>query len=539
MSSDHAVLRRLRAVRFGEGGFTLVEAVVALVVLALIFSALVAVSISAVRASLYSRQNQQAADLVGQRIEALRPLSIETLANVATDLSGDARVQNCGGQPCIDPGTGVKEDLVLDPNGSVTPHITTVSSTTSNQTRYTVATYVTVPDGQDANYQRRVTVFVTWTNTTGSHTRSDSTIISYGTRGLPLPYFKFVPMSATSMSVNPGARLSFGYTLINQGAPDHWNINATDSAGNSWTFVFNNGPNFYDPATDTTPVTDTTSDGVIDTGLVQPGTSVSFWAYRDVPTSEAAGSSTLTVTVTSVGQPTASSAAATLVDTASVVNGVITPSPTASSTPSTAPASDCVMPSPVPTASGADSTYSLPAYTLHNGLTAGPSVDLSQLAMDRTSPYASTLYPYSTNLSPANGRVVLPGGTSSSTTASQYADWRYQFASNRSVSGTATLTFWVASSASSLNLTAYLYAMTSTGASGKYKTNLVQTVAISVPAFTCTGFQQWVVAIPTGSRTLSANDYIGVRIVNGGSVPVTLAYDVAGVYNANLVLPQK
>jgi hypothetical protein len=64
-------------------------------------------------------------------------------------------------------------------------------------------------------------------------------------------------------------------------------------------------------------------------------------------------------------------------------------------------------------------------------------------------------------------------------------------------------------------------------------------VPIGPTAFSCTGFQQVVVAVPVSAQSLSVNDYIGVRIVNGGSTAVQLAYDVTSVYYANLVLPQK
>ena len=520
----------------GDEGFTLVEAVVALLVLALIFTALAAVSVSAIRASLFSRQNQQAGDLIGQRIEQLRPLSLDKLANVSADLTGDPRVQNCSGAPCvnIDGASGTSlENLVLDSAGAVTPHITTVQSSTTNNTSYTLATYVTVPSGQDPHYQRRVTVFATWTNTSGTHTRSDSTIISYGKRGLPLPYFKFVPMGPTSSTVNPGARIHFGFTLINQGAPDHWNITASDSAGHSWTFVFDDGSKTYSSASDTTALTDTTSDGIIDTGLVQPGTSVSFWAYRDVESDAPNSTSTLTVTATSVGQPTASTATASLTDTATVVSGVISSTPTATASTS---AADCAMSSPEPTAS-APVGDDLVQYTLHNLQPPGDTTAQVQLGMDTSAPSASTLFNYSTNVAGfTSGRTVLAGGSSTSTDPSNYVDWRYQFAAPRTLSGAATLSFWVSSNGQPGSMTATIYTLTKSG--GSYVPTTIYTSAVSLTG-SCAGYQQVVLAVPISALSLKNNDYIGVRLfVPAGAVALSFAYDTAG-YDSNLVLPQE
>ena len=549
MRSLRSVLsRRVRVALGDESGFSLLEAVVALVIAAVIFTGLAAVSISAVHASLLGRQNQQAGDLIGKRIEQLRVLDIQAVANVDADMvsSTDTRIQNCGGAKCVDPGTGTTENLVLDDAGAVAPHLSTVASSATNNTTFQIASYVTLPAGQDPDYQRRITVFVTWKDANGTHTRSDSTIVSYGVRGLPLPKFKLTPQGPTTQSTNPSTRVYYGFTLMNQGAPDHWDISFTDSGGAAWTLVFDadDDGTFTSADSDPTtwvPLTDTTANGVVDTGLLEPGASTLIWAFRDVPASASLTPSDLVITATSTGQPTAEGAAASLTFTTTVVNGVITPSPTTS--PTAPAASDCLAPAPLP-AAAATTGYSLRSYTLHNDVSAGDTVVLPQMVMNSAGPYASTLPRYSTDIaSSATGRVVWPGGGSSTDVSgrAQYADWYMQVSNGgRSYSGTATLTYWVATTGAvptTVTMTAYVYQYAK-GAGGAYGRVPVTSAVISINPFNCLGFQQVSVAIPLTS-TVKNDDYIGVRLVNNGSANVRLAYDVAGAYPAALVLPEK
>src|SRR5205823_2316923 len=125
-----------------------------------------------------------------------------------------------------------------------------------------------------------------------------TTVITDTRRGLPLPMYKWVPVGATTMTVNPAAQVVYGFKLTNNGARDTWNLSANLGAP-GWTYVFDNGDNIYSAATDTTPVTDTTADGIIDTGAVDPTISTVIWAIWNVPSSPAGPyTSTTAFTVT-------------------------------------------------------------------------------------------------------------------------------------------------------------------------------------------------------------------------------------------------
>ena len=136
-------LARLTRVR-RDDGFGLVEAIVALSIAAVVFTALAYAAIGAIRASMVSRQAQQATDVATAQLESLRQLSYAGLGHVAADLAGDPAVSTCGANKCFNPGTGA-EQLVVLPTGGFAPHITTASGTNTNNTVFTLKSYVTNP----------------------------------------------------------------------------------------------------------------------------------------------------------------------------------------------------------------------------------------------------------------------------------------------------------------------------------------------------------------------------------------------------------
>src|SRR6185437_3762511 len=99
-------------------------------------------------------------------------------ANITTEL----------GVKYYDPdGTGpiVREKIVTAIGGVVKPHVNVV---TRNNTRYTVARYVTDPGDTTGKY-RRVTVVADWVSGKKTHSRRSSTFVTLTRRGLPLPNF--------------------------------------------------------------------------------------------------------------------------------------------------------------------------------------------------------------------------------------------------------------------------------------------------------------------------------------------------------------
>ncbi len=162
MGLPNAVRERAHARE--ESGFTLVEAVVSLFVLGIIFTALAAAAMGSIRASMNSRAEQQAIDFATQALEKARQAEYYGLAHDSTDVVADSAVDPCGATWCYDadgPGGSATEELVIQPGGSVNPHIETITSDVNNGTNFTVATYVTRPLSSGADV-KRVTVVTRW-----------------------------------------------------------------------------------------------------------------------------------------------------------------------------------------------------------------------------------------------------------------------------------------------------------------------------------------------------------------------------------------
>jgi type II secretory pathway pseudopilin PulG len=553
--------RRRIAVPGDDSGFTLLEAVVSLLVATVAFTALAAGAMSAIHGTMAGRQNQQAADFMARQIEQLRLIDFGGLANVDTpELQGDSRVTSCaGGGECVDPGTGTQERIVIDAGGSIDDHIYEVSGDEANRSRYTVRVYVTAPDWSQRDYYRRLTVIISWKDGTTTRTRSDSTMVAYTQRGLPLPVFKISPAGGTNQSVNPGATVVYGMNINNQGAPDRFDLTKSDSW--DWDWYFDDGDGIWDPATDAVSaqeVVDTDGNGTIDTGRLDPNGSVRIWIRYDtsaipLPLPSDPHTYDTVITATSVAQPLAPGGVKTLPFATTVGTGVVTatPTPTGTSTstptPSPSPTNDCTAAS---TATGSASAgYTLRSYTLHNDSQPGDTAAQQTLSMAVTAPYATTLYQYSTDvMANQQGRVLLAGGTAfpgtGSTDPSRVADWRFPVG-RKAYSGTAAVNLWVAAPSSgsltSVNLTAYVYKYTKVGSS--YAATPLATIPLTLSPFTCGGFQQVggqaAVSVPSsGSGSLGTNDWIGMRVVNSGTASTRIAYDVLSVYPAAVVLPE-
>jgi prepilin-type N-terminal cleavage/methylation domain-containing protein len=546
------VLRRVREQQRGDdSGFTLIEAIVALSIAALVFTALAYAGVSAIKSSYLGRANQQAADLATQQVEQLRLLDYGSLGHEPSDLTGDPAIGNCAGDPCIDPGTGSAERLV-EVTGGISPHVQLVQSSQTNNTAYTLSTYVTQPsDAYGADY-RRVTVRVSWSSFGQQRERVVSTIVTVTQRGLPLPLYKITPVGPTSISVNRGADVVYGLLVANQGAPDRFTIEA-DGDG-SWNLVLDDGDGVYEAGTDVDPLPDSNSDGRADTGRVNPGTTMVVWAIWSVSGTETTGTYTTVFRGTSIAQPAAAGAVQSVSTTTAVVDGVVTPSPSVTPSPTTSPVADCVAAATPPSPTAA-SGHTLVGYTLHNSSAFGPwagigdsavGVQKLPLSLDRTPPLAADLTRYATDVSPGGdlpGRVLEEGGAFSTTTSTDYervVDWRTSV-DRKAYSGTAVLTLYVAgvpaepTALVDLAVQPYVWKKVS----GTYRAVAQGSpVAITVSPFTCAGFQPVHVSLPL-NVTLSNNQYLGFQVINEGTDPVRLAYDVASTYPASVVLPEK
>ena len=322
-------MKRARTRATAEEGFTLVEAVVALFILGIIFTALAAAAMGSLRASLTARVEQQAIDFATEALETTRAADYRELVHISSDLAGDPRVTTCGSTTCYDPGTGTQEPLVQSTTGALSPHTTQVPSSLSNNVSITLSTYVTRPADASADY-KRVTVVANWSVAGHDRERAVSSLVTLTTRGLPLPVFKLTPVGGTSASVNPNDTwVPFAFEVTNQGAPDRWNLSMTGSVASSWSFFLDDGDGIFEYGTDDVPLTNTNApaDSLVDTGRIDPTASMVFWAVRPVSDSASAGDYWSTLTATSASLASASTGTASVDLLVRVVDGAVVVDP--------------------------------------------------------------------------------------------------------------------------------------------------------------------------------------------------------------------
>jgi hypothetical protein len=489
---------------------------------------------STLHAMQIARLNQQAADLVTQRVEEMRDVPFGALAHDPGGVAGDPHLTSCSGSRCY-----VGEPLVEAAGGVLNPQITTV---TVNSATYTLYTYVTSPTSEVGEENRRVTVIAQWSAYNREWEKTASSIITQTQRGLPLPEFKLTQVGPSTVTVNPGVTAAFGFQLSNQGAPDQWNISA-DLVG--YSIVLDDGDDVYNPATDTQPMTDHNGDGIVDSGRLEPKESLVFWLLQPVAADSSDSTTQFGTTAQAVSQEGVGTATveSVLVVTTSVISATPTPSPTTSVTPSVNPTGTptpspsqspgtCAAANPAPTPA-AVSGYSRKAYVLHNsGSTSWPtfplpssgdipgSTAMSPMYLDMNGvsiPSDRDLPSYSINLLPSGtpGRLLYNAGGASVEFQTQNP--------NRDYSGTMVLRMWVRPvvSGQSVKLNAQVYKRRSNGNT----TMLGDTSELSIDPFTCDGFQEIWFSFSLGNWSTGNKTVLGVRLQNTGDGTVALAYD--------------
>jgi len=155
-----------------DGGFSLVELLVTMVIIGTVLIGLIGVQLTAMRTVALSKQRQQAVGLANQAIEELRALPYLTVAGglSTADLTGDPNIR--GG--LLQPGysSAVNETLVTSIGQSTAPlypHVQPSTSTKVGNTQYDVRVYVSLVGGSaTAGYW--LTAIVKWTSSVTKNT---------------------------------------------------------------------------------------------------------------------------------------------------------------------------------------------------------------------------------------------------------------------------------------------------------------------------------------------------------------------------------
>lgn len=305
--------------RAGDDGFSLVEAVIAVFIAAVVFTSAAMLMMGMTITTLTARQNQQAIDLISETVEEFRKQDFAALAMVPSDLSADVTagvVRQSGTNYFFDPanpttGAGAGEQIVVRSTGALNPHIREVKR---NSTTFTVASYVTDPADPNGEY-KRLTVRVTWQIRAKVHERQVTTFIAETRRGLPLP--RFILAADGAWATTAGGTVTLPAKLTNRGARDAWNLQLVPS-GAGWGAV--------------TWYQDTDGDRTLDVGeplipgktpLLETDQVYDFLAV--VTNNGTLGSFDLVITATSDAQPTATTASASITHTGVVTAPVCVP----------------------------------------------------------------------------------------------------------------------------------------------------------------------------------------------------------------------
>jgi prepilin-type N-terminal cleavage/methylation domain-containing protein len=159
--------RKLRLRLASEGGFTLIELMVAIGIILVALLAMAYVATIGFSDIALARQRQSANGLANETIEQVRALPFDTLkAGLAnSDIGADANitVNTCGIPPPTLYCYG-GERIPTGNNPGVVPLVPHQRSTVVGPTTYTVSTYVTYFNNDVTSNAFRITVLVNWTN---------------------------------------------------------------------------------------------------------------------------------------------------------------------------------------------------------------------------------------------------------------------------------------------------------------------------------------------------------------------------------------
>jgi type II secretory pathway pseudopilin PulG len=267
-----------------DGGFTLIEAAVALLIATFIFVALGQTIATALQASESRRLEQQADALIAEVVEGVRNLSY---ADLALD-SGDPTLI---GATTFDPGTG-SEVVLVEAGGGLNPQVTTESF---NTITFTLTRYVTWvddnPSDASAEDYKRLTVIAQWDSRGQTRTEQRDTLVSFAEAGAA------TPSASYGVTINPavdgangaaGDTVTYAHAIENIGSgADTFELTVVNDLG--WPVVMR--------SVDTgVPPVDTNGNGTPDTGeLTLTGDTYDIQVFVQVPAGTAAGVASSTI----------------------------------------------------------------------------------------------------------------------------------------------------------------------------------------------------------------------------------------------------
>lgn len=539
-----------------DGGFSLVEAIVAIGLAMAVFTALAFALIGGAKSALLSQQNQQAGDVMNKAVEDARALPYQALAMRPADLnvgepSGPSRAPTIAACLCYNPtndstsGAGA-ESVVTDINAALGTHVT---QETQNGGTFQIRRYVTVPTDASGAVYKRLTVVVTWSSLGKDRSRTYSTLVAESKRGLPLPDFKFTNAASLSQCRNPGSTVAFSFNVKNNGARDAWSL-GTSPASPVWSFYDDTNDNdVYDAGLDVA-LPDVA--GVASTGLIEPTSARNFFGVlvlADAATTPPPYTLTTVFRATSEAQPTYYQELTGATTVQSAACGAVASSPAPSASPTAVPPAAPPQPAAsCATLTGAAAT-SAPGGTMvryypYNPSQPGDTVASGSMTMNRdggSPPVSGSLYNYSTDLHSAAGRKLNAGGTQSTF---DVATWQYNMPATSKLKGNGEVTVWARPADGSLTAApSFRIRLDVVDAVGAV-VSTIGTLSYSTPAggWQCAGMRPFSVQVPDsysgGGLDVNANHKLRLRVDVTNGVPVVLGYGTA-VYPMTVTLPYK
>jgi len=161
----------------GDDGFTLVELVVAMLVIAVVLTALIGLQLGSMRTVALAKQRQQATALSNQVMERVRALPLDVVKQGLNsgDLTGDPNITGANFTPTYD--AAIIEPLVLTNSQAqepLYPHVQAALTSTVDDVHYDVRSYITLADGSTVNGFMLSTI-VSWSSpATGGITKTEA-----------------------------------------------------------------------------------------------------------------------------------------------------------------------------------------------------------------------------------------------------------------------------------------------------------------------------------------------------------------------------